>query len=332
MNGEAKPTLPAFELPHEFGLVQQNRRALLRAHCDIGKGRVLEVGPYDQPTVTKDEADVSYLDVQSREELVRALDDPAVARRIPEVDLLYAGTDYAEAVEGKLDLLIANHVLEHVPNPIAWLRMITGVLAEGGVLFLSLPDKKFTFDRYRPDTPLSHILHDYYSGVTEVTREHVLEIELYYDMEFIGRDMDVASRLDDARLRRSFEIPLHPGIHCHVFQAETFCDKFLLPLQHMGLLPFDLVAFRGARAETGGEFSLLLRHASTPKPVELTAAKFFTKDYEQLPAAPDAPWVSAGSAHVQPRPRLRDALFPQGTRRRSLLARLRRELWPGRKS
>jgi hypothetical protein len=198
--------------------------------------------------------------------------------------------------------------------------MLGTMLSDHGSLFLSLPDKKYTFDKYRPDTPLSHILFDYYTGVTEASREHVLETELYYDQAFIGQEMKIDERLDDARLRRSFNILLHPGIHCHVFQAETFPDKILKPLQRMGLIPFELIAYRGAKASTGGEFSLVLRKGEAR--ADLTTDQFFTKDYAQ-DTVPDVPNVAVPPEAA---PRLRDALFPLGTRRRELLWRIKRRL------
>lgn len=307
-----------FATPHAFGLVQENRRRMLLEHVDI-TSRGLEIGPYSQPTVVKGEGDIHYLDVQGREDLVAAVSDPAEAARIPEVDIVCTSPDYRTVCAEPFDYVIANHVLEHVPNPIAWLQMIGSILRDDGKLFLSLPDKKHTFDKYRPDTPLSHILYDYYTGVTEASREHVLETELYYDQEFINREMKIDERLDDARLRRSFDIALHPGIHCHVFQAETFPDKILKPLQHMGLIPFELVAYRGAQASTGGEFSFVLQKGE-PK-VDLKVAQFFTKDYE--PPPPPAP---SGPAQIDTPPRLRDVLFPRGTRRREFLWQIKRRI------
>ena len=94
--------------------------------------------------------------------------------------------------------------------------------------------------------------------------------------------MRIAERLSVPRLRAAFDIPMHPGWHCHVFQTETFQDKFLKPLQFMGLIEFELVAYRGAKATTGGEFSLVLRKRKVD--VQLATSEFFTKDYRE-PAA-----------------------------------------------
>jgi hypothetical protein len=111
-----------------------------------------------------------------------------------------------------------------------------------------------------------------------------------------------------------------------VFQSESFVDKVLAPLQYLGLVPFELIAFRPARADTGGEFTCVLRKGVPA--VQLRREQFFTKDFApRAPAAPAAAAVAepAPAAPVAP-PRLRDVLFPRGTRRRELLWRLKRRL------
>ena len=56
--------------------------------------------------------------------------------------------------DGGLDFVIASHVLEHMPFPLAALRHWYQSLASGGVLLLKVPDKRYTFDVRRMRTPL----------------------------------------------------------------------------------------------------------------------------------------------------------------------------------
>lgn len=62
------------------------------------------------------------------------------------------------------DFIIANHVLEHVEDPLKALRSVARVLHGGGIAYLAVPDKRFTFDKERPVTPLDHILRDHEDG------------------------------------------------------------------------------------------------------------------------------------------------------------------------
>ena len=62
------------------------------------------------------------------------------------------------------DFVIANQVLEHFQNPLLALQNMLRVLKPGGVLYLSLPDKRFSFDVDRPVTTVEHVLRDYRRG------------------------------------------------------------------------------------------------------------------------------------------------------------------------
>ena len=269
--------------PHQLGTIEKKRRQHLFEHIDLA-GRGLEIGPYDQPTVFKSEADILYLDRQSIDDLVTACPDPALAAKIPEVDILAATNNYREAVDLTFDYIIANHVLEHVPNTIGWLVTVSAMLNPAGVLFMALPDKKYTFDKFRPDTPFSHILTEYLGGVSESPLEHLIEIEIYYDLSFVGKRMDVKDRLNIDRLRSFIDSKPHLGLHCHVFQSETFLPKIMKPILFMGIVDFNIVALHES-ADNYGEFHIVLKKG-TPE-VTLTEAEFYTKDFA-LPAAGDS--------------------------------------------
>jgi predicted SAM-dependent methyltransferase len=57
-----------------------------------------------------------------------------------------------------LNFIVASHVLEHLPFPLAALESWYGLLAPGGTLLLRIPDKRFTFDTKRSRTPLAHLI------------------------------------------------------------------------------------------------------------------------------------------------------------------------------
>lgn len=62
--------------------------------------------------------------------------------------------------DGSLDFLVASHVLEHMPFPLATLRHWYQTLAPRGVLLLKIPDKRYTFDARRQRTPLEHLIEE----------------------------------------------------------------------------------------------------------------------------------------------------------------------------
>ncbi len=60
-----------------------------------------------------------------------------------------------------LDFIIASHLLEHLPFPLAALRAWYETLVSGGVLLLRVPDKRYTFDTQRARTQLAQLIEEY---------------------------------------------------------------------------------------------------------------------------------------------------------------------------
>lgn len=256
-----------------MNLVTQLRRGHLLKHTDLS-GLGLELGPYDQPTVFKSEAQVRYLDWKNREQLVRECTHPDLIEQIPEIDYVVESNRYGDYISDKFDYIIANHVMEHAPNMIQWLADLGAMMNDGGILFLALPDKKFSFDKYRQDTALSHFVAEYLAGVEAIPREHQIECEIYYDEAFVNRPMNVRDKLNLDRIAQKLKAPPHVGIHSHVFDSDTIESKVLKPILMMGFLTFNLVDFVPARGETGGEMIIVLR--KEPPDVTLTTEEFYT--------------------------------------------------------
>jgi SAM-dependent methyltransferase len=73
------------------------------------------------------------------------------------------------------DFLMSSHALEHIANPLRALAEWKRVLKPHGALILVLPDKRFTFDRQRPITPLAHMIEDFQNNVGEDDLTHAEE-------------------------------------------------------------------------------------------------------------------------------------------------------------
>jgi predicted SAM-dependent methyltransferase len=82
---------------------------------------------------------------------------PEVGQKLIAPDIV-AEAGHLPFADGSLDFLIASHVLEHLPFPLAALKSWYGVLASRGVLILKVPDKRYTFDVRRRRTPLQHLI------------------------------------------------------------------------------------------------------------------------------------------------------------------------------
>lgn len=299
------------------------RRERLAA-CGGLRGVGLEIGAGTRPTVTDADIAVKYLDFYSTEDL-RALvaKSGRDASTVIPVDYVAGGEDYRPCVDRSFDFIIANHVMEHIIDPIAWLRMLGDLIKPGGHLLITLPDKKYSFDRFRDDTAISHLLHDYLSKspLADKARLHALETYIFYDRSYVKRTVTAEDIFDVERMRRESH---HPGVHCHVFQGETFLRRILKPLLFTRLIDFTLVEF--VEKSAWGEFSFVLRKGWTPFDLHLddfyvSSRKVAEEDERQraLIAAHD------GVTAPLPKPKEdRNASLPRasmGAWRREVLAR-----------
>jgi|SRR5580658_7099511 SAM-dependent methyltransferase len=125
------------------------------------RGAGIEFGALDFPLAVPPGTAVQDADFQPAESVKQLFSVPG------NVQSPHLVTDL-ESMHGVLsasqDFVIANHVLEHVEDPLKALHSVSRVLRTGGIAYLALPDKRFTFDKEREVTSLAHLLRDHAEG------------------------------------------------------------------------------------------------------------------------------------------------------------------------
>ena len=120
--------------------------------------RGVEVGPSFAPVLPKSSgADVTVVDHATAAELRAKYQGHGVdVDAIEDVDVIWSGGPLIPALESRapFDFIIASHLLEHLPDPIAFLRDCEALLRPGGLLSLVLPDSRYCFDCLRPTTTI----------------------------------------------------------------------------------------------------------------------------------------------------------------------------------
>jgi SAM-dependent methyltransferase len=138
------------------------------------KGSGIEIGALHNPLRVPRSVDVRYVDRMTVPELREHY--PELNReRLVEVDVIDDGERLDSIADGSQDFVVANHFLEHSQDPLGALENMFRVLRVGGILYLAVPDKRFTFDVKRPPTPLEHVLRDHREGPEQSRREHFEE-------------------------------------------------------------------------------------------------------------------------------------------------------------
>jgi len=126
----------------------------------------------------------------------------------------------------RYDFVVMNHVLEHVANPIQAIANVWAGVVDGGHLVLSVPDKRFTFDRGRSLTSFEHLLDEYARGVTTIEPDHFHELVGTVDPEALEEPYGFCAALEMARDRRE---------HVHVWDSDSFRDFFRRTVDLLGL-------------------------------------------------------------------------------------------------
>jgi SAM-dependent methyltransferase len=210
------------------------------------RGDGIEVGALQVPLVVHREARVRYVDRLTVEEQRRQYPELADGTFV-DVDLIASAEDLTGLDDSSQDFVIANHLLEHLEDPIAALLEFQRVLKPGGVLYLGLPDQRQTFDRGRELTSFEHLARDHEEGPLASRRDH------YVDW---ARNVDL---VQPSELEEYVERCMLDGysIHFHCWRADTFLDFLVAARERFGL-DFEVVAFAPPEHEDDDEFILVL--------------------------------------------------------------------------
>lgn len=149
----------------------------------------------------------------------------------------YAGTPtlldyYGSAVampflDSSLNYVAASHVIEHVANPLAALCEWYRICRHRGILYIVVPDRRYTFDRNRALTTVDHMLEDFKSGVDDDDPTHIddfifnLDWKLYSPEAAYEDEVKTRNDLRD-KYYAAVRARLNINIHFHTFEPASF--------------------------------------------------------------------------------------------------------------
>ncbi len=258
-------------------------------------GPFLEIGPLDTPMLDKARFQVFYLDYLPTAGLrSKYAADPAVDQdRIVEIDFISAGNIPAAIPRSlRFNGIVASHVVEHVPDLVAWLAQAREVLAPGGILSLVVPDKRYTFDRARAVSTIGEVL-----GASIERRARPGPVQIVQFFSSVVRfdlasawagtlgphDLHPIHTLEQAiELGQAASAGAYIDVHCWIHTPRSFL-VILQALARLGLAPFSLASFHDS-ARHDIEFSAALRRDDAPPE---TLAASYDAWIAELPA--DAP-------------------------------------------
>lgn len=123
------------------------------------EGEGIEIGALHGPLeILHQNAKIKYVDYKSTEDLKKHYSE---LNGIVNVDIISSADNLHGIQDNSLDFIVANHVIEHLANPIKALEVWHNKLKADGTLFLAFPDAKSCPDKVRRITSLSHYIQDY---------------------------------------------------------------------------------------------------------------------------------------------------------------------------
>ncbi len=210
------------------------------------RGSGIEVGALNSPLPIYHGGKVRYLDRLTTEQLRSAYPE-IPAQDFVDVEQVEDGEKLASIDDESCDFVIANHVIEHARNPIGALENMLRVLKPDGILYLALPDKRFTFDAERAATSYEHLKHDYFESPESSDAEHYLDW-----ITAVGKVTDAAEAAGRAAQIRATK----GDIHFHVWTQREFIE-LILRLRADFHWPIEIEAV----IKNGQEFVVVLRKA-----------------------------------------------------------------------
>lgn len=141
---------------------------------------------------------------------------------MPSVELFEGTFENSPFINKKFDLILANGVLEHVPNPLEFLKILVGSLKDNGMVYIGVPNfatnpsDLFTFDhltRFTPETIRSVFN---LSGMEIV---YSLELNSRVPMWFLVKPNKIRSNIHDDKIYSNSKSMAEQSVQ---FIRETF--------------------------------------------------------------------------------------------------------------
>lgn len=260
-----------------LSIAYRNRQSYFRRKVNVALP-VLEVGPGHIPTFSKRAGTpVEYVDVLSAPEMVAKYTELGIdCSAIEDIDHVWSGERLTDLVplRGHFGSIFASHVVEHIPDLIAFFQQCETLLRADGDLVLAVPDARRSFDFFRPISTTgqfleSHLKHatrhplaavfDFHANFASYGGRHTWFKEDHVDMK-----MECVNTVQTAYagMQAASASTGYADVHGWVFTPSSFL-LLLQDARALGLVGLQVMDFAEGDAH---EFYAVLKKASTTLP------------------------------------------------------------------
>lgn len=198
---------------------QADLRAYVKSlikRSDVG----IEIGgSYNPVALKKDGYSIYTIDYLSREELIKLYENQNEVKHlihnIQHVDRIDDGREFRDllGLKSEIDYVVSFHNFEHAPNPIHFLQRCERALGPEGKIYLLIPDRRGTFDYFRPISSIGQWMEAY------TTNRTVHSYASFYDM--------LAYKVDGNGDYSTVNFQTPPKAVHEVVQAQYTADKYI---------------------------------------------------------------------------------------------------------
>lgn len=137
------------------------------------------------------------------------------------IDYVCDANDLTSLWANSQDFIIANHVFEHLKNPLKSLQSRYFILKNNWIVFLTVSDKRKTFDKHREITSLDHIVDDYNNPSDKKDFDHFLQFApISLEEKFKKNNFTY----DEIEKEAGKLLKINYSIHYHVFLENIVRD------------------------------------------------------------------------------------------------------------
>ena len=150
-------------------------RETLKKYIDTNNLDCLEIGPFDCPVLRGSK--VKYFDVLNKKDLIERSKKCGRKNHVSGIPYI----DYVDSkgnlriVKEKFDIVLSCHSIEHQVDLIKHLNDVSMILKPKGKYVIIIPDKRFCFDHFLPETTIAEIIDKNSQNRTFHTLKSVIE-------------------------------------------------------------------------------------------------------------------------------------------------------------
>lgn len=184
----------------------------------IGTG--IEIGALHKPLIISSKCRINYVDHKSLSENRNRYPE-LINEEIVETNIIDDGFILDKIENNSLDFIIANHALEHSPDPFGTLCIWRSKIKTDGIIYAAVPLAQSCFDKGRPITTLRHLITDH-NNFLILKNKDVLQSTMDHVWEFIcisDKNIRIINNMDPTSLEDKKE---------HLHRLSTMLGKELL--------------------------------------------------------------------------------------------------------